>query len=151
MSLAKQMRHRDKEMVPKILVQGMFALMFSCLSIVAYAQWFDAPQQGVLIEAPIVQSRDVVLTGDRQGTYQVFDADGALLATSTENKAGFIGVLGRSIERERRVRGLSLDAPMQVVSRDNGHVAVIDESTNSVYELIGYGKDNVAAFANLLD
>ncbi|PUB17422.1 photosynthetic complex assembly protein PuhC [Yoonia sediminilitoris] len=151
MSLAKQMRHRDKEMVPKILVQGMFALMFSSLALVAFAQWSGAPQQGVLVEAPVVQSLDIVMTGDRQGTYQVYDTNGALLATSTEDKAGFIGVLGRSIERERSVRSLPLDAPMQVVRRDNGHIAVLDGSTDSVYELIGYGADNVAAFANLLN
>ncbi len=151
MSLAKQMRHRDKEMVPRILVQAMFALMVASLGIVAYAQWFDVPQRGVLIEAPVVQSRDVVLTGDREGTYQVYDTGGVLITSSADALNGFIGVLGRAIERERRVRSLPLDAPIQVVRRENGHVAVIDASTDNVFELIGYGKDNVAAFAKLLD
>ncbi len=151
MSVAKQMRHRDKEMVPRILVQGMFALMASSLAIVAYAQWFDVPQRGVLIEAPIVQSVDIVLTGDREGTFEVYDLAGTQIAASYENKAGFIGVMGRVIDRERTVRGLPVDAPLQVVRRDNGHVAIIDPSTGHVFELIGYGKDNVAAFAQLLN
>ncbi len=151
MSLAKQMRHRDKEMVPKILVQGMFALMVSTLAIVAYAQWFDVPQRGVLVEAPVVQSLDIVITGDRAGVYQVTDTDGNLLALSSENKAGFIGVMGRVVDRERSVRGIPLHLPMQVVRRENGHVAIIDGETGSVVELIGYGADNVAAFANLLN
>ncbi|MEJ6403385.1 photosynthetic complex assembly protein PuhC [Yoonia sp. 2307UL14-13] len=151
MSLAKQMRHRDKEMVPRILVQAMFALMLSTLGIVAYAQWFDVPNRGVLVEAPIVQSRDIVMTGNREGTYQVFDTDGTLIASSSDALNGFIGVLGRSIARQRDMRGLPLDAPLQVVRRDNDHVAVIDPSTEKVFELIGYGKDNVAAFARLLD
>lgn len=151
MSLAKQMRHRDKEMVPRILVQAMFALMAASLAIVAYAQWFDVPNRGVLVEAPIVQSRDIVLTGDREGTYQVFNTQGALITSSSESLNGFIGVLGRSIAHQRDALGLPLDAPLQVVRRENGNVAVIDPATENVFELIGYGKDNVAAFAQLLD
>jgi len=151
MSLTKQMRHRDREMVPKILVQGMFALMFASLCIVAYAQWFNVPQKGVLIEAPVVQSRDIVLTGQRDGTYHVYDTSGGLLTASSDPLNGFIGVMGRAIDRERLVRGLPLATPVQVVRRDNGHIAVIDASTDNVVELIGYGADNVAAFAQLLD
>ena len=45
--LEQQMRHRDKEMVPRFLVQAMFGLMAATLSIVAYAQWFDVPNRGV--------------------------------------------------------------------------------------------------------
>ncbi|WP_342077597.1 photosynthetic complex assembly protein PuhC [Yoonia sp. SS1-5] len=149
--LEQQMRHRDKEMVPKILVQGMFALMASTLAIVAYAQWADVPQQGVLIEAPIVKSLDIVISGDRSGTYQIHDTAGTLLASSTDDKAGFIGVMGRVVDRERGVRGIAPDLPLQVVRRDNGNVAIIDATTGSVTELIGYGADNVAAFARLLD
>ena len=150
MSLAKQMRHRDKEMVPRILVQAMFALMLASLGIVAYAQWFDVPNRGVLVEAPIVQSRCSVVSGDGDGAYEVF-ADGVRIRSSAEGLNGFIGVLGRAIDRQREVRGLPLDAPLQVVRRENDHVAVIDPATGKVFELIGYGKDNVAAFAQLLD
>ncbi len=150
--LEQQMRHRDKEMVPRFLVQAMFALMAASLAIVAYAQWFDVPNRGVLVEAPIVQSLAVTMTaGDRNGIYTVTDADGAVLVTSADHKAGFIGVMGRVIERDRLVSGITGNPPVQVVRRENGNVAIIDDSTGLKVELIGYGKDNVAAFAKLLD
>ena len=38
-----------------------------------------------------------------------------------------------------------------VVRRDNGNIAILDDTTGMAVELIGYGKDNVAAFAQLLD
>jgi len=149
--LEQQMRHRDKEMVPRFLVQAMFGLMAATLAMVAYAQWFDVPNRGVLVEAPIVQSLEIVMIGDRSGTYEVTTPDGTLLASSADYKGGFLGVIGRVVERERFVHDLSGNAPVSVVRRENGNIAIIDETTDLRVELIGYGKDNVAAFAKLLD
>ena len=149
--LEQQMRHRDKEMVPRFLVQAMFGLMAATLALVAYAQWFDVPNKGVLVEAPIVQSLEIVMIGDRSGTYEVTGTDGTLLASSADYKGGFLGVIGRVFERERFVHDVSSDAPVTVVRRENGNIAVIDDTTGLSVELIGYGKDNVAAFARLLD
>ena len=149
--LEQQMRHRDKEMVPRFLVQSMFGLMAATLSIVAYAQWFDVPNRGVLIEAPITQSLEIVMVGDRSGIYEVMTTDGQLIASSSDEKAGFIGVMGRVIDRERFVHDLTGNAPITVVRRENGNIAIIDDTTDLSVELIGYGADNVAAFAKLLD
>ncbi|MEL7180139.1 MAG: photosynthetic complex assembly protein PuhC [Pseudomonadota bacterium] len=149
--LEQQMRHRDKEMVPRILVQAMFALMAASLAIVAYAQWFDVPNRGVLVEAPIVQSLEITMQGDRSGIYQVRTTDGTLIASSSDEKAGFLGVIGRVIDRERFKNNVTGNAPFAVVRRENGNIAIIDDTTDLRVELIGYGKDNVAAFARLLD
>lgn len=149
--LERQMRHRDKEMVPKFLVQGMFALMLGSLALVAYAQWADVPQVGVLEEAPIAVSREIVLTGDRTGKYQVMDETGQVIASTADPKSGFIGVIGRVIDRERSVFGVDEVGPITVARRENGNIAIIDPNTNLSIDLIGYGKDNVAAFANLLN
>ena len=149
--LEQQMRHRDREMVPRLLVQGMFALMAVTLAIVAYAQWFDVPNRGVLVEAPVVQSLEIVMTGDRNGIYEVTTPDGTLIAASTDEKAGFIGVIGRVVDRERFKNNAVSTVPVTVVRRENGNIAIIDDTTDLRVELIGYGKDNVAAFAKLLD
>lgn len=149
--LESQMRHRDKEMVPKFLVQSMFALMIGSLALVAYAQWADVPQSGVLYEAPILQTREVTLVGDRTGKYVVLDDSGTVLASTADEKAGFIGVIGKVIDRERLVLGVEAEGPITVARRENGNIAIIDPNTNMSIDLIGYGKDNVAAFARLLD
>jgi len=125
--------------------------MAATLSIVAYAQWFDVPNRGVLIEAPITQSLEIVMVGDRSGIYEVMTTDGQLIASSSDEKAGFIGVMGRVIDRERFVHDLTGNAPITVVRRENGNIAIIDDTTDLSVELIGYGADNVAAFAKLLD
>lgn len=149
--LEQQMRHRDKEMVPRFLVQAMFALMIASLALVAYAQWFDVPNRGVLVEAPVVQSLDIVMEGDRNGVYVVSTPDGTQIASSADEKGGFLGVMGRVIDRERFKHNIAGNPPFQVVRRENGNIAILDDATGLRVELIGYGKDNVAAFARLLD
>lgn len=149
--LETQMRHRDHEMVPGMLVKAMFALMALSLSIVAYAQWTNHAQVGVLQEAPVAASKDIVMIGDRSGLYQVFDTSGTLLTTSEDDLGGFIGVIGRAIDRERQLHAVSGDLPISVIRRENGNIAIADPATGMSVELIGYGKDNVAAFAQFVN
>ncbi|SEP67598.1 putative photosynthetic complex assembly protein [Loktanella sp. DSM 29012] len=141
----------DVEMVPRLLVVAMFGLMLITLSIAFFARTTDAPLVGVVPASPIVQSVDVALIGDRNGAYSVIGADGTVLAVSDRDKAGFIGVIGRVVARKRDTTGLPLDAPVQVVRRADGIVAIIDPLTQMDVPLMGYGQDNVAAFARLLD
>ena len=149
--LESQMKRRDKEMVPRILVQGMFAVMLSSLALVAYASVTDRPKVGVLREAPIAREVSVTMTATRNGAVTVTDEDGAVLAHSNDERMGFVGVMWRVMARERLKRGLPDEGAVRVVRRENGHIAVIDPVTDLSVELIGYGPDNVAAFAGLVD
>lgn len=144
-------RRPDREMVPRRLVQLMFALMLGTLGLVTYAQVAALPDVGVLVEAPIVQQREVTLTGARNGVYAVTDALGSVIASSADEKAGFIGIVGLVVNRQRLLQNQPADAPVLIARRDNGNIAVIDDSTGMRLELIGYGADNIAAIAALLD
>jgi putative photosynthetic complex assembly protein len=149
--LEAQMKHRDRDMVPKFLVQGMFALMLGAVALVTYAQLTDRPNEGVLVQAPIVAEVSLTLTGQGRDVYTVTNAAGDIVALSSDDKAGFIGVMGLVIDRRRDTYGVTGNPPVRVVRRDNGHIAVIDDATGLVTELIGYGADNVAAFAQFVD
>jgi len=147
-----QMRARDKEMVPRILVRAMFGLMAASLAIVAYAQWTDAPQRGVLLVAPVEAERTIVFRPlDRQSNYGIFELDGTPIAMSSDERAGFIGVMGKVLDRTRLLHGVDPQTPVRVVRRSNGNIAIIDDATDWSVDLIGYGVDNVAAFGSLLD
>ena len=150
-SLENQMRARDREMVPRVLVQAMFGLMFVSLAIVAYAQWADVPQAGVPAPSEIVAERSITLRGTHSDGVAVLDEAGAQIAYSGTDKAGFIDVIWVALMRERKVNGADAAAPVRLVRRANGHTAIIDPETGWSIELIGYGADNVAAFARLID
>ena len=140
-----------EEMVPRILVAAMFALMLVTLGIVALARLTDAPLTGTVAESDTLISRQIVLTGDRNGAYSATAPDGTLLAMSDDGPNGFLGVMGRVIDRKRLTSGAADDAPIEVRRRADGIVEIIDPATGMVVPLMGYGKDNVAAFARLLD
>lgn len=157
--LQAQMKSRDTEMVPRILVQAMFALMLASVLLVGFAVLTDRPHVGVLKVSPIAAETTVRLEGTRDGNVTVYDTAGQVLTKSNEDKNGFIGVIWRVMDRERMLRGikgplhLSTEetAPVRVVRRENGNIAVLDTVTDWSVELIGYGHDNVAAFARLVD
>ena len=150
-SLSNQMKHRDREMVPKFLVVAMFMLMGASLLLVATARLTGRPASSVVAHSDIVQEISVTLQGSRSEGVGVFDANGAQLAHSTDAKKGFIDVIWVAITRERLVQDVPSDAPVRVVRRENGHIGILDDTTGWKIELIGYGQDNVAAFAKLLD
>ena len=146
------MKHKDKELVPRFLVQAMFALMLGTLAIVALAQWARLPNVGVMELAPVETQRLVWLVGDRSGTHALADVNGAIIETvSPDRKTGFIGMVGIVVKRQRAIAGITEDAPIRIVRRTDGRVGIIDDATGMDMELTGYGPDNIAAFARLLD
>lgn len=152
-SLANQMKHRDRDMVPKFLVQAMFGLMLASVALVGYAQLTDMPNSGAVIESAVINERAITLVGgrDRAAGVAVLDVNGEQIAHSTLNKSGFVDVIWVSINRERTLNNITTNDPLRLVRRENGHVAVIDPATDWQIELVGYGVDNVAAFARLID
>ena len=145
-------RRPDRELVPRRAVQGMLALMFGAVAMVSYAQITGRANTGVLVEAEIAATRTVQITGDRvSGVYVVSDLDGTQIASSADDKAGFIGVVGLVLNRDRLTNGVEGSPPVRIVRRVNGNIAIIDDATGMVIELIGYGADNVAAFARIVN
>jgi len=150
-SLANQMKHRDRDMVPKFLVQAMFTLMLAALVLVGYARLTDRAVSSVVPHSDIVAEKSIILAGSRSDGVQVLDENGTMIAHSTDDMAGFIDVIWMSVGRERIVQDVPSDAPLRLVRRENGQIAIIDDTTDWKIELIGYGQDNVAAFAKLFD
>ena len=118
------MKHPETILVPPFVARAMFALMIAAVGLVAYAKITDTPLVAVVQQAPVAQSLDVIITGDKSGIYTVTSLDGTLLARSSDELAGFLGVMGRVIDRERLVAGVAGTPPLQIVRRENGNLAM---------------------------
>ncbi|WP_179380690.1 photosynthetic complex assembly protein PuhC [Jannaschia marina] len=150
-SLANQMKHRDREMVPRFLVVAMFTVMAASVALVGFARLTDRPLEGTRAPVAITQELTLTMRGDRAAGVGLHTADGTRVAHSGEPRKGFIGVIATSIDRARQVKGAPADAPIRVVRRADGSTAILDDASGWSIVLIGHGKDNVAAFADLLD
>lgn len=147
----QKMKHCDPDMVPKNVVFAMFSVMFLSLCLVAYAKENDVPLSAVYQATTPVKEMSVQFVSSREGVSTVYDMDANRIAGSGDDMMGFIGVIGIVVKRNRLVAGLPNDTPVTILKRESGTYGIHDPATGWSMELIGYGADNVAAFANLLD
>lgn len=146
----QKLAERDKEMIPLVLIRAMFALALFSLVLVAYARLTDRPLVGVPPSGQIVSETVFTFEHFPSGEVQVIGTDGSILASSRDERAGFIEVIWRVQDRARMLAAYQGDAPVKVVRFDTGRIAIIDTAIDQQVELSGYGADNVAAFASLL-
>jgi putative photosynthetic complex assembly protein len=148
--LQSQMRQRDVEMVPLVLVRSMFGLMVAALALTSFAVLTGRPPVGVAPPSPVAAEVTVRLLDEGEGVAAVVDREGNVIARSDENRAGFLGVMQRVVATERQRHGLGDEAPVRVLRREDGRIELIDDTTGWSADLMGNGRDNVAAFARLV-
>jgi putative photosynthetic complex assembly protein len=152
MTPQERLRRRDREMIPKTLLRAMLALVLACLLIVTYARLTGRPLEAVPPEdVPIVKERRVVLEGTMSGAARVLDPEGNVIAEFGESAGGFVSGMWRVLVRERAKHRADPDAPVRLVAWADGRMSLIDEATGWRAELTGFGRDNLAVFARLLD
>ena len=141
--------NREREMIPRTLLRGMFALAVSALVITTYAVVTDRPHVGVPAEGTVVASRSFILEGKDAQAVVVKDVDGTVLLDLPHG--GFVTVIQSAMARARLVARVEGNPPMNVVRYDNGRLVAEDPATGWSAELYAFGGDNKAAFERLLD
>ena len=148
----QELRQRDKEMIPRILVRAMFLMVLAALALVAYARLTDrplvaAPPQGV----EVITERVVVLSGDMAGRALVTDMDGNVIADLPGDQGGFVAGIWRVLQRERMLHRMPDNLPVRLTLYADNRLVVYDDFTGWRAQLIGFGIDNYRTFYNLLD
>ncbi len=152
MTPQERLRQRDREMIPRTLLRAMLALVLACLTIVTYARLTDRPLEATPpADMAILKQRAVVLQGSMSGAARVLDADGNVIADLGESEGGFVSGMWRVLQRERAKHRVAPDAPVRLIAWADGRLSLIDDSTGWRAELTGFGRDNLAVFARLMD
>lgn len=141
----------DREMIPRILLRGMLALVLSVLALVTYARLTDMPLSATPPVGSVVVERTIMLTGELSGAATIRETDGTLIADMTPEEGGFVSGIYRVLVRERTKHRVALDSPVILRRQDNGRVSIHDPSTGWSADLMGFGIDNARVFARLLD
>jgi len=144
-------RTGQDEMIPKVLLRAMAAMVVAALAIVTYARVMDLPVAATPDASPILAERVVYLkTEDLSGSVTVRDAaTGAELAL-TDEEGGFVAGVARVVARERTKHRAAPDGPVILTQSRSGRLAITDPSTGWSADLMGFGRDNAEAFARLL-
>lgn len=142
---------KEDELVPRILIRAVLALLLIVLSLVTIATLTDRPLESTPPQTEIVAERAIFLSGDASGAARVLDAHGTVLADFASDKGGFVAGIERVIARERGKVGADPAAPVLLRLRAGNRLSLYDPTTNWSAELMGFGADNLRTFARLLE
>lgn len=153
MSDASQARihAKEDELVPRILIRAVIAMLLSILALVTIATVTDRPLESTPTDGAILSERAIFLSGHASGAARVLDGNGALLADFAADKGGFVAGIDRVVIRERTKTGADLSAPVMLRLRAGNRLSLYDPETNWSAELMGFGADNLRTFARLLE
>ena len=143
------MQNRQPEKIPKAMLRLMFALVVFVLLAVSVARVSGLSLVGTPPQSEVVAKASLYLFSERSGAVRVLNSQGVLLA-NLSGEGGFVAGVARAVEYERKKQGLELNAPIEVIWRENGRISVYDPSTAWQADLMGFGADNSRAFAMLL-
>jgi putative photosynthetic complex assembly protein len=69
---------------------------------------------------------------------------------AVHGEQGFLRGTLRAVVRERKLRGLVSNEPLQLISRADGRLTLLDPATGSRLDLESFGPTNAAVFARWL-
>ena len=144
------MQNRPGEKIPKAMLRMMFALVVFILIAVSVARVSGLSLVGAPPHSEIVAKASLYLFNEKSGAVRVLSSEGVQLANLSGEEGGFVSGVAWAVDQERRKQGVELNAPIEVIWRENGRISVYDPSTAWQADLMGFGADNSRAFAMLL-
>jgi putative photosynthetic complex assembly protein len=115
---------------------------------VAVARWsgYDGKQQ----DAQATSQRSLHFQDRPQGGIAIVDAASGATLETLYGEQGFLRGTLRAVVRERKLRGLVSESPLQLISRADGRLTLVDPATGSRLDLESFGSTNTAVFARWL-
>jgi len=104
------------------------------------------------VHGAVLQSRSLSFSDAPDGSVLVRDVDSGANLALAEASEGFVRGVLRALARQRGLQALGPDAGgFTLTSYGDGTLWLRDEATGESIELGGFGADNRAAFAQLLE
>lgn len=142
----------DREKVPMMMLRAIAVILVMVVALVAFARVTGMPPTAIPSQDGVVQDRSVHLIVNRAGAVKVLSEDGqTVIADLASNEAGFISGVARSLAMKRQRANVANDGPVHLLRYDDGRIGLLDDASGWRVSLRGFGKDNMAAFARLLE
>ena len=145
------MQKGQGEKIPRAMLRLTFVFVVFVLIAVSVARVSGLSLVGIPPQSEIVAKASLYLFSEKNGVVRVLSSEGVLLANLSGEEGGFVSGVARTVDNERRKQGVELNAPIEVIWRENGRISVYDPSTAWQADLMGFGADNSRAFAMLLE
>jgi len=148
-ALPPRIKTPESELIPPFVGKLLVALLLSALAVVGWARLTDQPLVSTPPVSAVVEERLFIFEANMAGEVIVMDETGAVLTELSGEEGGFISGVGRVLDRERMKHRVSQDGPVLLRRHENGRYSLVDPATGWSADLMGFGLDNVRAFARL--
>jgi putative photosynthetic complex assembly protein len=142
--------HAHEPPLPRLVLRAAIGLILFSIVAVVIGQMTE---RGLVMTAPAAMVEERSLTFEKLPTGELAIRDGEderMVALLPEGKDGFIlGVL-RGLNRTRAVTRTSGPEVYVLTRWDDGRLSLTDPLTDERIDVNGFGRDNLAAFAQLL-
>ncbi|GAA0728290.1 photosynthetic complex assembly protein PuhC [Sphingomonas japonica] len=98
-----------------------------------------------------VESQTLRFADMDDGGVRIDRVGGASTIIHPGEQSGFVRGVMRGMARDRRMRGIGSTPPFTLTLWANGGLSLTDTATGRIIELNGFGLDNRATFAKLLE
>jgi putative photosynthetic complex assembly protein len=140
-----------QEIIHQRAVKGAIALLVVTVVLTAAVQLTGGPDR-YEPQGEAVASAQLFFTDEPDGFVAVFDAEtGVRLTEYGENEGVFVRSVMRGVARQRRMRGLGQEEPVELSRLSDGQLWLVDQATGIDIYLGAFGPDNSRAFGELLD
>jgi putative photosynthetic complex assembly protein len=130
--------------LPIAVVVGLAVLMLSIASYRATGVAIREPDSAAAVV------RELRFEDRADGSVAVIDHRTNQKVGAIAGEAGFARGTLRGFARERRLRGVSAEHPLELVGRIDGRLTLSDPQTGRVVDLESFGANNSGVFAQLL-
>jgi putative photosynthetic complex assembly protein len=130
--------------LPIAVVVGLAVLMLSIASYRATGVAIREPDSAAAVV------RELRFEDRADGSVVVIDHRTNQKVGAIAGEAGFARGTLRGFARERRLRGVSAEHPLELVGRVDGRLTLSDPQTGRVVDLESFGTNNSGVFARLL-
>jgi putative photosynthetic complex assembly protein len=140
-------RHADS--MPRGPILAIAALLLVAVAAAATARLSGAPARAP--DAPTVAVRSLIFSDRADGGVDVTDASTGVPVAEIQGEAGFLRGALRALARERRMRSMGGEAPLELLARADGRLTLADPATGRRIDLESFGPANAGVFSRLLD
>lgn len=141
----------QKELVPRALLRAMAGLVVVVLGLTTFAVLSERPHEAPVHSAPVAHQMLIQIKDGPRGSASVANLEGQVLAESSEDARGFIAVVWNALKFERHRNGVDENPPVTLMRFEDGRIGLRDDATGWKIHLTGFGRDNTAAWAGILE
>ena len=139
------------QLIPKVLLRAMLALVLATVALVGFAVVTDRPHEAQVHTAAVVKDMLIEIKDAPDGGTRITDTEGNLLSDTSRKASGFLSVVQNALAFERKQHGVTGNPPVHLIRFADGRIGLRDDATGWKINLIGFGQDNARVWREIID